>query len=214
MHCVCVFASFSLPFRAGVRSLQANPRLPLGDAPAHTWHANAHAFPPQGVRLGSEEARDLLPRLLLLLSFDDAASDGAVGGEVSKAVAAGDIPSWVWFAWVPQVRPGSCVRADKGLARAAFGCSLRASHLPAAGTRRRPPASSPSRNQRTRARARPDTQLLTSLSRPEGPRVKPILKELAQHHPQAVYYWTRVLIITSRCGPRGGRQGVAAGRRR
>jgi hypothetical protein len=43
-------------------------------------------------------------------------------------------------------------------------------------------------------------QLLTSLSRPEAGRVKPILKELAQHHPQSVYYWTRVLIISSRWG--------------
>jgi transformation/transcription domain-associated protein len=54
------------------------------------------------VRLGSEEARDLLPRLLHLLSFDDL--EGAVGGELSKAVAAGDIPTWVWFMWIPQVR--------------------------------------------------------------------------------------------------------------
>lgn len=56
----------------------------------------------QGVRLGSEEARDLIPRLLLLLSFDDAG--GAVGGELSRAVAAGDVPTWVWFMWIPQVR--------------------------------------------------------------------------------------------------------------
>lgn len=58
------------------------------------------------MRLGSEEARDLLPRLLLLLSFDDV--EGSVGGELTKAVAAGDIPTWVWFAWIPQVR--ACVR--------------------------------------------------------------------------------------------------------
>jgi hypothetical protein len=44
------------------------PRLPCRPLPSPS-------APPQGVRLGSEEARDLIPRLLLLLSFDDV--DGA-----------------------------------------------------------------------------------------------------------------------------------------
>ncbi|KIY95658.1 transformation/transcription domain-associated protein [Monoraphidium neglectum] len=117
----------------------AYERQPAGPQAARYLQYAAHCYL-QGVRLGSEEARDLIPRLLLLLSFDDV--DGVVGAELQKVVAAGDVPSWVWFTWIPQ--------------------------------------------------------LLTSLSRPEAPRVKPILKELAQHHPQSVYYWTRVLIISSR----------------
>ncbi|GFR40173.1 hypothetical protein Agub_g730, partial [Astrephomene gubernaculifera] len=92
----------------------------------------------QAVRLGSSSGRALLPRLLYLLSFENAG--GVVGSHLDKQHA--ELPPWVWFAWVPQ--------------------------------------------------------LLASLQRPEAPHVKLLLQQVSAAHPQAVYYWLRVHMLSLR----------------
>lgn len=91
----------------------------------------------QGLRLGSATARNLIPRLLYLLSFEN--DSGAVGRQLD---AAQGIPLWVWFVWIPQ--------------------------------------------------------LLTSLARSESPHVKPILAQLCDAYPQALYYGLRNYLLTLR----------------
>lgn len=72
---------------------------PPPNSPAHSYlEYTAHCYL-QGIRLGSQTARNLIPRLLHLLSFENA--HGAISGQITKNVA--DIPPWVWFLWVPQL---------------------------------------------------------------------------------------------------------------
>lgn len=41
-------------------------------------------------------------------------------------------------------------------------------------------------------------QLLTSLTRPEANRVRPILRQLAEAHPQSIYYSLRTFVLSLR----------------
>jgi hypothetical protein len=52
----------------------------------------------QGVRYGSAGGRNLLPRVLHLLSFDN--ESGVVGRQLDSAVG---VPLWVWLPWTPQL---------------------------------------------------------------------------------------------------------------
>lgn len=55
--------------------------------------------PVQGIRHGSAAARELIPRILHLLSFDN---DSGVVGKVLERAAA-EVPLWVWLPWIPQL---------------------------------------------------------------------------------------------------------------
>lgn len=54
--------------------------------------------PWQGVRYHSHEGRSWLPRVLLLLTFDN--ESGLVGKALDRAP---EVPLWVWIAWIPQL---------------------------------------------------------------------------------------------------------------
>lgn len=139
----------------------------------------------QGLRLGCPAARDLLPRLLHLLSFEDPAHGG------------GWVRSTGWWG-----------------ARIWEGCPPARAHT---HTPKQPSSPSPSPppppgvvgeelGQATEnGKDVPlwvwvpwAPQLLTSLTRPEASCVKPILRDLAVHHPQALYYSLRTCILTAR----------------
>ena len=56
----------------------------------------------QGIRHGSEEARDMLPRVLGMLTFEN--ESGGVGAAVERG--AREVPLWVWLPWISQLLLG------------------------------------------------------------------------------------------------------------
>eukprot|EP00798_Chlamydomonas_sp_ICE-L_P011531 gene11531-34243_t len=78
--------------------LQAHHQAGPGTTSAATWLEYAVYCYIQGIRLGSAQARTYVPRLLMLLSFDN--DSGIVGIQLDRAT---DIPAWVWFNWIPQL---------------------------------------------------------------------------------------------------------------
>ena len=52
----------------------------------------------QGVRYASSEGRNWLPRVLLLLTFEN--ETGTVGKALDRAP---EVALWVWIAWIPQL---------------------------------------------------------------------------------------------------------------
>lgn len=50
------------------------------------------------MRYHSHEGRNLLPRVLLLLTFEN--DSGIVGKALDRAP---EVPLWVWIAWIPQL---------------------------------------------------------------------------------------------------------------
>lgn len=65
-----------------------------------TWLEFAASCYAQGIRLLGTEARSLVPRLLHLLMLDVNGSEFVGRPLVQQA---GDMPSWVWLPWLPQL---------------------------------------------------------------------------------------------------------------
>lgn len=64
------------------------------------WLEYAAACYTQGIRLSGVEARNLVPRLLHLLMLDVNGAE-IVGRQLMQL--AGELPTWVWLPWVPQL---------------------------------------------------------------------------------------------------------------
>ena len=82
-------------------------KMPQGPSATRNLQYAAHCYL-QGLRLGAEEARDLLPRLLHLLCFDEHEGKGGGRGGTTWMGCEGErIRCWGWaFIGVGELQPG------------------------------------------------------------------------------------------------------------